>query len=155
MDDAWTHEWHKRLSGWYVWTWSKPRRQEGAKGPFESFPAEWHWNVILAVFPIHTAEYAITVALFLTGTFTTKVGTGRVKSFDKRMPSEGSTTLVHHSWWDYILGMENSCLACMSHMSILQAEKWSEKGGGGVDDHIKCFFGLVTQWDWGFIVLDR
>ncbi len=33
-------------------------------------------------FPIHTAEYAITVALFLMGTFTTKVGTGRVKSFE-------------------------------------------------------------------------
>lgn len=80
MDDAWTrNEWAGDTSG------HDPnlRDKREQKALLKVFPAEWHWNVILAVFPIHTAEYTITVALFLMGTFTTKVGTGRGKSFDE------------------------------------------------------------------------
>lgn len=83
MDDAWTCNDIKELAGDTSGNDPNLRDKGEQKALLKVFPAEWHWNVILVIFPIHTAEHTITVALFLTGTFTTKVGTRHGKSFDE------------------------------------------------------------------------
>ncbi len=118
-------QWHKRVSEWYVWTWSKPQRQEGAKGPFESFSSRVTLKCHSGRFPHPHCWIHHYSGFVLDGHFHYK---GRNRTREEFWWSGCHRRgilglLVHHSLWDYILGMENSCLACTSHMSILQVDK--------------------------------
>lgn len=118
-------QWHQRMSGWYVWTWSKPQRQEGAKGPFESFSSRVTLKCHSGRFPHPHCWIRHYSGFVLDGHFHYK-GRNRTREefWWSRCHRRGILgLLVHHSWWDYILGMENSCLACTSHKSILQVDK--------------------------------
>lgn len=115
-------QWHKRMSRRYVWTWSKPQRQEGAKGPFESFSSRVTLKCHSGRFPHPHCWIHHYSGFVLDGHFHYK---GRNRTRDEFWWSGCHRRgilglLVHHSWWDYILGMENSCLVCTSHMSILE-----------------------------------